>query len=222
MSQITQERPDIEAPSLADLGVDTTRPLLLVDVDEVLCLFIKGFIDFLHEAGLEMRLQRFALLQNIYRPGAVDPVELKEAVDQYHRFYREHCGELELVPGAFAALKALSRRNSIVILTNAPADALDLRTQWLRKNGLHYPLVVNEGLKGPIAAKLVAQTETRSAFVDDLLMHLDSVAEHSPRTATFQHVADERLRAIAPSSERHVRIDDWPRLAAVIEETLQA
>jgi len=125
-------------------------------------------------------------------------------------------------PGAFAALKALSRRNSIVILTNAPADALDLRTQWLRKNGLHYPLVVNEGLKGPIAAKLVAQTETRSAFVDDLLMHLDSVAEHSPRTATFQHVADERLRAIAPSSERHVRIDDWPRLAAVIEETLQA
>jgi hypothetical protein len=34
-------------------------------------------------------------------------------------------------------------------------------------------------------------------------------------------VSDERLRPYAPSApDRHVRIDEWPRLKAAIEERL--
>ena len=88
-----------------------------------------------------------------------------------------------------------------------------MRGDWLKRHGLPHPLILNTGPKGPVTAALVAQTPQKAAFVDDLLPNLDSVAEHAPAVATFQHVADERLRPLAPRSERHPRIDDWAELA---------
>ena len=96
----------------------------------------------------------------------------------------------------------------------------ELRGGWLRRHGLPQALILSSGPKGPITAGLVAQTSGKTAFVDDLIPNLDSVAEHSPSTATFQHVADLRLRPLAPRSDRHPRIDDWAELGAAIEEAV--
>jgi hypothetical protein len=57
--------------------------------------------------------------------------------------------------------------------------------------------------------------------VDDLIPNLDSVADHSPATATFQHVADLRLRPYAPRSDRHPRIDDWAELGEAIQAAIR-
>ncbi|ODT85365.1 hypothetical protein [Phenylobacterium sp. SCN 70-31] len=200
------------APRLADLGLSPDRPLVLVDVDEVLGLFMQGFGDYVARHGLEMRIERFALFQNIYRPGETQHLDIAEGKRLFDAFFAGHCHEMEPAPGAIAALNRLSDRAEILILSNAPADAERLRAEWLRKHGLKHPLVLNSGPKGPIAAGLVAQTAQPTAFVDDLLSNLDSVADHAPRTATFQHVADLRLRPFAPLSDRHPRIDDWPEL----------
>jgi len=195
---------------------------VLVDVDEVLGLFMQGFGDFLAGRGLEMRIERFALFQNIYRPGATEHLDIAEGRKLYDAFFGGHCHEIEPAPGAIDALNRLARSAEIVILSNAPAEAERLRTEWLRKHGLPHPLILNSGPKGPIAAGLVAQTPHRTAFVDDLLPNLDSVADHSPTTATFQHVADLRLRPYAPRSDRHPRIDDWAELGAAIEAAIRS
>jgi len=195
---------------------------VLVDVDEVLGLFMQGFGDFLAGRGLEMRIERFALFQNIYRPGATEHLDIAEGRKLYDAFFSGHCHEIEPAPGAIDALNRLARSAEIVILSNAPAEAERLRTEWLRKHGLPHPLILNSGPKGPIAAGLVAQTPHRTAFVDDLLPNLDSVADHSPATATFQHVADLRLRPYAPRSDRHPRIDDWAELGAAIEAAIRS
>jgi len=194
--------------------------LLVVDVDEVLGLFMRGFGAFLESRGLEFRVDRFALFQNIYRPGEVGHLPIEEGQRLFDDFFRTGCGEIEPTPGAVEALRRLSRRAEILILSNAPAEAERLRAAWLRRHGLAHPLILNTGPKGPITAALTAQTRGASAFVDDLLSNLDSVAEHAPRTARFQHVADERLRPLAPTSERHVRIDDWAELAEAIEAAI--
>ncbi|WP_240606356.1 hypothetical protein [Phenylobacterium kunshanense] len=212
---------NIAAPALEGLGLSRDRPLVLVDVDEVLGLFMQGFGDFLANRGLEMRIDRFALFQNIYRPGAAEHLDLIEGKKLFDEFFAGHCHNLEPAPGAIAALNKLARTAEILILSNAPADAERLRTDWLRKHGLEHPLVLNSGPKGPIAAGLVAQTVHPTAFVDDLLPNLDSVAEHAPDTATFQHVADLRLRPHAPRSERHPRIDDWTELGEAIEAAVR-
>ena len=212
---------NVTVPSLASLGLSKVRPLVLVDVDEVLGLFMQGFGAFLETQGLEMRIDRFALFQNIYRPGATQHLDIAEGKKFFDAFFANHCHQIEPAPGAIAALERLSRHAEIVILSNAPPEAERLRTAWLRQHGLAHPLILNSGPKGPIAAGLVAQTPHPTAFVDDLLPNLDSVAEHSPATATFQHVADLRLRAYAPRSDRHPRIDDWAELGQAIEAAIR-
>jgi hypothetical protein len=211
----------VSAPTLQSLGLGAHRPLVLVDVDEVLGLFMQGFGAYLAGQGLEFRVDRFALFQNIYRPGAAEHLEIAEGRRLFDAFFSGHCDAIEPAPGAIEALIRLSRSAEILILSNAPPEAERLRTAWLRKHGLEHPLILNSGPKGPIAAALVAQTPHPTAFVDDLVPNLDSVADHSPATATFQHVADLRLRPLAPRSERHPRIDDWAELAAAIEAAIR-
>lgn len=211
----------IVAPDLHALGLSRERPLVLIDVDEVLGMFMQGFGDFLETRGLEMRIDRFALFQNIYRPGATEHLEIAEGKKLFDDFFAGHCDQIEAAPGAIDALNRLANHAEILILSNAPAEAERLRTRWLRKHGLIHPLILNTGPKGPIAAGLVAQTTHPTAFVDDLLPNLDSVAEHSPPTATFQHVADLRLRDHAPRSDRHPRIDDWADLGEAIEAAVR-
>lgn len=219
----TREQPifTVQAPRLQALGLSADRPLVIVDVDEVLGLFVKGFGDFLAEQGLDLRLKRYALFENIFRPEGIEPLPRAEGQALYDAYFHSHCGRMEPAPGAAAAIERLSRRAGVVFLSNAPAQAETPRRDWLRGQGLHHPLLLNQGPKGPIAAGLVRQSQGRSAFIDDILSNLDSVADHAPQTATFQHVADPRLRPLAPTSDRHRRIDDWAELAAAVEEAVR-
>jgi hypothetical protein len=204
------------APTLESLGLTRGRPLVIVDVDEVLGLFMQGFGAFVAERGYELRFDRFALFQNIYRPGASEHLDIAEGRKLFDEFFRTRCGEMEPAPGAVEALRRLAPRAELLILSNAPADAEALRGDWLKRHGLPPALLLSSGPKGPITAGLVTQTSGKTAFIDDLLPNLDSVAEHSPTTATFQHVADLRLRPLAPRSELHPRIDDWRELGEAI------
>ncbi|WP_296451531.1 hypothetical protein [Phenylobacterium sp.] len=215
------QAPTPTVPTLASLGLPAERPLVLVDVDEVLGLFMQGFGDFLAGRGYEMRIERFALFQNVYPPGGSEHIDLETGRRLFDEFFAGHCHEIEPAPGAIAALNKLAKSAEILILSNAPAQGERLRAQWLARHGMAHPLVLNSGPKGPIAAGLVAQTPHRTAFVDDLLPNLDSVTEHSPGTATFQHVADLRLRPFAPRSDNHPRFDDWADLGEAIEAAVR-
>ncbi|WP_368670100.1 hypothetical protein [Phenylobacterium aquaticum] len=213
--------PSVKAPHLGSMGVDTARPLVIVDVDEVLGLFMQGFGRFLEGRGLEFRVDRFALFQNIYLPGAAEHLDLEEGRRHYDDFFRYGAGDMPLAPGGPQALRALSKDASVVILTNAPGQARLARARWLGRHGMDYPLILNTGPKGPLAAGLAAQVTGAIAFVDDLLPNLNSVAEHAPAISRFQMVADPRLQPLAPAEpERHTRIDDWDLLRLAIAEAI--
>ena len=106
----------LTAPRLGALGISTHRPLVIVDVDEVLGLFMKGFGKFLDSRGYEFRVDRFALFQNIYRPGAAEHLDLAEGRRLFDDFFRTGCGEIEPAPGAVEALQRLGRRAEVLIL----------------------------------------------------------------------------------------------------------
>jgi hypothetical protein len=214
--------PDIMLPpEITTLPVDPEAPLVVVDVDEVLGLFMRGFESFLCRRGYEMRITRFALFQSIFRPGEAEHLDLETGRVLFNEYFGADCEQMEVTPGAVAALERLARLAGVVILTNAPAHGREPRARWLARHGLDYPILFSSGPKGAPVAALAARTRGPVAFIDDLLPNLDSVAEAAPHVARFQHVADERLRPLAfAAPDRHTRIDDWPTLGAAIEAAI--
>ena len=208
-------------PEIATLRLDPVRPLVIVDVDEVLAMFMAGFERFLQGHGLEVRIDRFALFQNIFRPGETEHLDVAAGRRLFELFFEKDVEDIDPAPGAAAELARIAEAASIVILTNAPKQGRDPRSRWLVKHGFDYPMVVNSGLKGPCVAAMTAMTTGRAAFIDDLLPNLDSVAACAPAVARFQMVADERLRPLAYSApDKHRRIDDWAELGPAIAAAL--
>jgi hypothetical protein len=197
-------------------------PLLIVDVDEVLGLFMHGFGRFVAERGYEMRIDRFALFQNIYKTGETECIDTATGRALFDDFFRIGCELMDVAPHAVDALNRIAEHSNIVVLTNAPDHAREPRARWLVHHGIDYPLIINEGPKGAAVKALAARTEKPAAFVDDLLHNLDSAAEIAPDVHRFQHVADERLRQYAPASPLHRRIDDWPTLGLELDAVLRA
>lgn len=195
----------------------------MVDVDEVLAMFMHGFERFLGGHGLEVRIERYALFQNIYRPGEAEHLDVAAGRKLFELFFEADVEDIDPAPGAREALDALARRASIVVLTNAPAHSRAPRSRWLVKHGFDYPFVVGSGPKGLPVAAIAAKTRGRAAFVDDILQNLDSVATEAPAVARFQMVADKRLRPFAFSEpDRHVRIDEWAELGPAIAAAIGA
>jgi hypothetical protein len=205
-----------------DTLVDPEKPLLIVDVDEVLALFMYGFARFIAAKGYELRVDRFALFQNIYRPGETEHLDIATGKTLFDDFFRFGAEDIDPAPDAALSLRNLSHGGAhVVILTNAPEYAREPRARWLVKHGMDYPLIINQGPKGAAVARLSGQTDKPVAFIDDLLSNLDSVAVAAPRVHRFQMVADDRLRLYAPTlPDRHRRIDHWPQLHDALAEVL--
>jgi hypothetical protein len=195
--------------------LDRSRGLAIVDVDEVLALFVQGFDRFLRLRGFELRMTSFALFTNLYALNDIDPAPLEDGRKLLSAFFAEGCGALEPAPGAAEGLAAIASRAQVVILTNAPEAARVLRGDWLKRHGMDYPMLLGEGLKGPMVAALAAQVEGPVMFVDDLKPNLDSVADEAPHVRRFQMIADENLRKFAPTDpERHRLVGHWTELVA--------
>jgi hypothetical protein len=194
---------------------------VVVDVDEVLAMFMRGFERFVAGHGLEMRIERFALFQSLFRPGEAEHLDVAAGRRLFDLFFAEDQHDIDPAPGAAEALAALAQEAGVVILTNAPGAGRQARGRWLVQHGFDYPMIVNSGLKGPALAALCARTNRPVAFVDDLLPNLDSVAADAPAVHTFQMVADERLRPLDfTAPERHPRFDEWPDLKRAIEAAI--
>jgi hypothetical protein len=210
-------------PDHAAAVIDPEKPLLIVDVDEVLALFVQGFSRFVEVRGYELRMERFALFQNIYRPGESTHLDVEAGQALFETFFRIGCEEIDPVPHAADSLRHLAQHASVVILTNAPEQGRAGRGRWLTRHAMDYPLIFNTGYKGAAVASLAGRTRGPCAFVDDMLGNLDSAAEAAPGVHRFQLVADERLRDLAPAApERHRRIDHWPTLAEELQAALGA
>ena len=209
-------------PEVFGLKIHPEKPLVVIDVDEVLGMFMRGFERYVVAQGLEMRIDRFALFQNIYRPGEPRHIDMGHGRQLFDAFFDCDPHTMDVAPGAPEALARLAEHASVIILTNAPASSRAARARWLIENDMPYPLVIGAGPKGRPVAALASRTGGPTAFVDDLLPNLDSVEAEAPAVHRFQSVADERLRPFAPSApDRHARHDTWPELADAIALALK-
>ncbi|MEM7423494.1 MAG: hypothetical protein AAF334_07205, partial [Pseudomonadota bacterium] len=136
---------DLSASTLAHLKaleIVPGRPLIAVDVDEVLVKFVSHLSDWMRGIGFEMRLVTYQLEGSMFPAGSEEPLPFAECIELINRFFSEETENQQAIPGGREALLRLEVDAQIVILTNVPGHATEMRRRNLDALGLHYPLVV--------------------------------------------------------------------------------
>lgn len=197
----------------------TGQPLLIVDADEVLFLFVDGLMNFLAKQDLILDLSSYRLHGNVKtRDGIVvaDP-EVTELLTAFRRTV----DSLACVEGARESLERLSPSLDIVVLSNVTKAQAPARLRNLARHGFAYPLLTNGGLKGPAVKDLASRSGRPVFFVDDIPQQLASAAEEAPDVFRIHLIGDERLKPLLPPApQAHLRADNWHEAEAFIRERL--
>jgi hypothetical protein len=207
---------------LEAMEITRGRPLIAVDVDDCLAVFVDHLHSFIGTLGYEMRLERYELEGSMFPIGSDAALPFDECIALIHRFFEKECGRQQAVPGGAAALERLSADAQIVILTNVPGFAGEMRRRNLADLGIPWPVVVNTGGKGRAMAWLADAADAPAAFVDDSVRQIESVAKHAPEVIRLHFAGADFVRRLFPECSAATRqVRDWQEAERVLREELR-
>ncbi|WP_192258737.1 hypothetical protein [Mesorhizobium caraganae] len=208
------------ARQIAELAADD-RPLLILDVDDVVLEFIRPFPHFLKSRGFGLTLASFRLTGNIAETASGRLIEQPEVTALLGDFFDAQADWQSVTDGAEQALASLGDRAEIVLLTAMPHRHRAARRAHLDALGLPYPLLTTEMAKGPAVAKLRGSKGRPVAFVDDQPANLISARNSVADAHLFHLMADNSLRAyLPPVPDDIVPVEDWRDAAPKIASAL--
>ncbi len=198
-----------------------TRPLVVLDVDEVVLEFVRPFAGFLAAQGLKLDTSSFRLHGNITQIDGGAVVEHEQVTALIDGFFAEQAGWQTAADGAAAAMAQLAASAEIVMLTAMPHRHRAVRRTHLDALGLPYPLVTTEKAKGPAIRQLRGDHPRPVAFVDDLPPNLLSVKAAVADARLFHLMAHAEMRKLLPPlPDGIVAVEDWrdatPKIAAAL------
>ena len=202
-----------------------TRPLIITDCDEVLMHMVVPFAAWVDaEHGIEFRLEDASFAGALKRKECGTPLEALEVWPLLDAFFTHQMPSQTPIPGALAAMAALSGLADIVVLTNVGPEHQARRMEQLAALGLTAPVIGSRGGKGePVAALIAERQPSVAVFIDDLPQHHASVAEHAPDVWRLHMVGEPAIAdKIKPARAAHARIDDWAAAHDWIAERLHA
>ncbi|MEM0989026.1 MAG: hypothetical protein AAGK00_09090 [Pseudomonadota bacterium] len=207
------ERDHIPEKVMADLqqlDLQRGRPLLAVDADEVLVVFVDHLDRFMRTIGFEMRLVRYELEGSMFPIGSDEALPFQECIQMIDRFFRQETLNQTAVPDGPEVLARLSQDVQVVVLTNVPSHAGALRRQNLAALGIPYPVVVNSGGKGRTMRWLADQVDAPVAFIDDSVKQVESVAKHVPEAVRLHFAWADFIHRIFPECAHATRqVRSW-------------
>lgn len=198
-------------------GLLRGRPLLAVDADEVLVHFAPHFARYLEGRGWRLALTEYRLDGAIrhHRTGETAGKDQGRAL--IAEFFATETHRQEALEGAAEGLSHLARAAQIVILTNVPGAQRDARAGNLAGHGMRYPVIANEGGKGPALAELSRRIAAPTVFVDDSPGQILSAHRHAPHVRRVHFTGQDYLRAVMPEvAEADHVAPDWPSLAELL------
>ena len=104
------------ARQIAELSLDT-RPLLVLDVDDVLMDFIQPFIRYLDGRGYKLPLRSFKLTGNLARKDTGELVDKDGVSELLNTFFAAQADWQVAAPGSVETLQAFNSDVEIVMLT---------------------------------------------------------------------------------------------------------
>ncbi|AGB46204.1 DUF2608 domain-containing protein [Mesorhizobium australicum] len=208
------------ARQIEELAADD-RPLLVLDVDDVVLEFIRPFPHFLKARGYGLTLASFRLTGNIAETASGRLIEQPEVTALLGDFFDAQADWQSITDGAAEALTGLGDRAEIILLTAMPHRHRAVRRAHLDALGLAYPLLTTEMAKGPAVAKLRGKSGRPVVFVDDQPANLASVRDSVADANLFHLMADNSLRTFLPSvPDDVIVVQDWHEAAPKIAGAL--
>ncbi len=210
-------------PQIEALRLVRGRPLIVTDCDEVLMQFLVGLEVYLETQGLWLDLKSYALTGNIKYRNTNEPLPPSEMPELMKGFFATSTDALIAVPGAAEALKALSARAQVVVLTNVPFTEKEARARNLAAQGMDYPVIANKGLKGGAVRKLADMVQAPVFFLDDIPYNIASVAKAHEACHLLHFIADQRLaKLMGQAPDSHFHTTDWQSAHDFIAARLDA
>lgn len=208
------------ARQIAELARDT-RPLLVLDVDEVLLEFMVPFMRFLDAQGLVFLAKSFRLTGNIVDQKTQVPLEQAAVSALLDGFFHAQREWQTAAMGAAEAVAELAGHAEVVMLTAMPHRHRDVRRLHLDELGFPYPLLTTEAAKGPALSQLRGESGRQVAFVDDIPHNLVSVRDAVVDAHLFNLMSYREMRLLLPPMPDGIVIaDDWaeaaPKIAAAL------
>jgi hypothetical protein len=196
-----------------------SRPLLISDCDEVLLYMLVPFAEWLDEAhDVHFNIdtlfdpQTGGYLNAMRCKLTGDKVEQERIWPFLKGFFETEMHRQLPILGAVEAMSALGQHADVVVLTNLTDDVRDARAAQLKAIGIDVPVYTNQGGKGDLLAKIIADYRPSVAvFVDDLAHQHVSVAEKVPDVIRLHMVGEPRVaHQVQTPGAAHARIDHWP------------
>lgn len=210
LAEIEDGLGDETLAELRAVPIKRGRPLIAVDVDDTLVVFVEHLSRWMRGRGFEMRLESYQLEGSMFVAGSDRPLPFEDCIQIIRDFFDVETHAQELLPGARAALDGLAEAAQIVFLTNVPRHAAEARRANLDGHGLDYPLVINSGGKGRAMAWLAAQAGAPVALVDDSSAQLQSVEKYLPDAVRLHFTGTEHIRRLYPECAHATeQVADW-------------
>lgn len=209
------------ARQIAELARDT-RPLLVLDVDEVLLEFMVPFMRFLDAQGLVFLAKSFKLTGNIVDRKTQAPLDQAAVSGLLDGFFFAQREWQTAAQGAADAVATLAGSAEVVMLTAMPHRHRDVRRLHLDALGFPYPLLTTERAKGPALKQLRGESGRPVAFVDDIPHNLVSVRDAVSDAHLFNLMSYREMRSLMPPMPDGIVVaDDWaeaaPKIAAALD-----
>lgn len=208
------------ARQIAELSRDT-RPLLVLDVDDVVLEFLPPFMRYLNAQDMELRLDSFRLHGNVRLLGSGAEVDAERVTQMITDFFDVQADWQLPAAGAADAIAGMAEAAEIVLLTAMPHRHREVRRRHLDALGFPYPLVTTERAKGPALRQLRGDGARPIAFVDDIPHNLVSARAALADANLFHLIVTPGLRALLPPLPDTIHpVDSWAEAAPKIRAAL--
>tara|TARA_B100001540_G_C15778865_1_gene629989 strand:- start:1129 stop:1815 length:687 start_codon:yes stop_codon:yes gene_type:complete len=210
------------ADDIQNLKLDTHKPLIISDADEVIVHFAAPFKEYIKQRNLYVDFKSYALWGNVRHQHNNEPIDRQQIKPLVDDFLDHITDQQPLVEGAVANLCQLAQTAQVLILTNINTHQAQKRKKHLHNNGLEFPLISNSGPKGPIVNYLQSQIKEPVIFIDDIDKHITSVAQYVPHSLRLHFIASAELSQIEKqAAHSHIRCQNWDEIHNAIEQYWQ-
>ena len=185
---------------ISGLNIDPTLPLMIFDADEVLVHFAEPFSNYLKKHNHRLHLTGYRLDNAIKKSETDDVADPDTAKDLVWGFINEETKNQPAAKGAPEALKKLQEYAQIIILSNVPYSVHDDRVLNLKNIGMDYPLISNEGMKGPAVKEILKDHKAESFFIDDNPYQVESVYNDNQETVCVHFSVCDLVKPYMPKA----------------------